>query len=207
MSEHDPPFASFVIPLRPGGDAEPAIRSIRAIDYPQDCFEILVVEGRSPSVQRNRAIEEAKGKICYLLDDDTELDALAVWRALECLLDARDPDLVCAGGPMLTRPGASPFQQAVGAAMASVVGLGPARHRHYPYGPIREVTETSLLSANLAVDREAILRIGGFDPRLYPNEENELLKRVRSAGLKCVYHPLMTASRGRRWRRSKRRAG
>lgn len=39
------------------------------------------------------------------------------------------------------------------------------------------------------VRKDLFLKLGGFDPRLYPNEENEFLNRLRDDGARAVYVP------------------
>ena len=198
--EHqDFPSVSIIIPVRPGNPPPPALNGVPSLRYPPDRLEVLVVEGENPSAQRNAAMAQARGEVLYFIDDDTELDPWALARAMECLRDGcPEPGVSCVGGPVLTSRGDGPFQRAVGAAMASVFGLGPVRNRFVPYGPVRLTSEQELLSANLAITREAMERVGGFDETLYPNEETELIKRLRAGGLTCAYHPLMTARRSQR---------
>jgi succinoglycan biosynthesis protein ExoA len=201
MSQDQPAFpsVSIIIPVRPGSAPPPALAGVPSLRYPPELLEVLVVEGENPSAQRNAAMAAASGEVLYFIDDDTELDPWALARAMECLRDGcPEPDVACVGGPVLTSKGDGPFQRAVGAAMGSVFGLGPVRNRFVPYGPVRLTSEQELLSANLAMRRDAMERVGGFDEALYPNEETELLKRLRAGGLTCAYHPLMTARRSQR---------
>ena len=47
--------------------------------------------------------------------------------------------------------------------------------------------ERALILCNLAIERETFLTAGGFDPRLYPNEENALLHRLQGLGSLAVH--------------------
>jgi succinoglycan biosynthesis protein ExoA len=192
------PNLSFVIPIRTGSVPPKAVATIERIIYPKDRIEIILVEGRNPSMQRNEGVRRAKGDFIYLLDDDSEVSPKALRYAIEHFEESEDPRLVCIGGPVLTKPDDGPFQKAVGAAKASAFGMGPTRHRAVPYGLVRRASEKELISANMIIRREALLKLNGFDETIYPNEENELLKRLHFEGMRCLYHPLMVAYRSRR---------
>ncbi len=192
------PTFSVIIPVRPGSPIPPAARSVADVNYPLDHIEVLLAEGNNPSLQRNAAIAQARGDLIYLLDDDSVLSKKALRYAVEVFAENPDPEFVCVGGPVLTNATDSAFQKAAGAAMGSVFGLGPNRHRHVAFGLVRPATEKELISANMVMRRQAVDRAGGFDERLYPNEENEFLKRVHTAGMRCMYHPLMAVFGSRR---------
>jgi cellulose synthase/poly-beta-1,6-N-acetylglucosamine synthase-like glycosyltransferase len=51
---------------------------------------------------------------------------------------------------------------------------------------------------NLAVRRSIFLDLGGFNESLYPNEENEFLERVVSAGYISIHDPSMRVFRSQR---------
>ncbi|HEY5974070.1 MAG TPA: glycosyltransferase family A protein, partial [Geobacteraceae bacterium] len=61
---------SVIIPVKPG-IVPTALAALRAVDYPDDLYEVFVAEGRRPSGQRNRAAAAASGDILYFLDDDS----------------------------------------------------------------------------------------------------------------------------------------
>ena len=50
----------------------------------------------------------------------------------------------------------------------------------------------------MAIRRNVFLDAGGFDERLYPNEENELLDRISRSGLKLLHIPAMAVHRSQR---------
>ena len=55
-----------------------------------------------------------------------------------------------------------------------------------------------LTSANLFVRRSALARCGLFDPRLWPNEETELLHRIVNTGGRLAYDPRVVVRHHRR---------
>ena len=188
------PTFSFIIPVKPGGfiAALSFLQQLETAPYP---FEILVAEGCSPSRQRNMAAGKAQGDIIYFLDDDSRVapDCLThVTRIME------DPEVAVVGGPSLTPPDNSLMQKIFGQALSSLFGAGAVRNRYRAVGDSRESTDKELILCNLAMRRELFLSVGGLDERLYPNEENELLDRIRNNGLKLVHEPRMAILRSQR---------
>jgi len=185
---------SFIIPVKPDGfiAALSALRHLQSSDHP---FEILIAEGCSPSRQRNAAANEAHGEIIYFLDDDSMVSA-------DCLsLCARimeDPGIAVVGGPSLTPASDSLRQQLFGSALSSLLGAGAVRNRYRASGITRSTSDKELILCNLAIRRNVFTDSGGFDERLYPNEENELLDRIRSRGMKLIHAPEMAIQRSQR---------
>ena len=186
---------SFIIPVKPGGFVA-ALAPLRLLEETgQNRFEVLVAEGCSPSRQRNAAANEARGEIIYFLDDDSLVspDCLSL-----CAQIMEDPTVAVAGGPSLTPPGDSLLQQLFGSALSSLLGAGAVRNRYRASGVTRSTTDKELILCNLAIRRDVFIDSGGFDERLYPNEENELLDRIVSRGMKLVHAPEMAVQRSQR---------
>lgn len=188
------PTFSFIIPVKPGGFVA-ALDPIRHIASPPDQFEVLIAEGSSPSRQRNAAVNEALGDIIYFLDDDSIVpaDCLSI-----CSHVMTDPTVAVAGGPSMTPPTDSLLQQLFGAALSSLLGAGAVRNRYRVSGATRMTTDRELILCNMAIRRSVFLQSGGFDERLYPNEENELLDRIASKGHILMHVPDMAVQRSQR---------
>jgi succinoglycan biosynthesis protein ExoA len=186
---------SFIIPVKPGGFIA-ALAPLRLLEETGGRqFEILVAEGCSPSRQRNAAAGEAKGEIIYFLDDDSIVspDCLTI-----CAEIMADPGVAVAGGPSLTPPNDSLLQQLFGCALSSLLGAGAVRNRYRSSGVTRITTDKELILCNLAIRRKVFIDSGGFDERLYPNEENELLDRIAAREMKLVHAPEMAVQRSQR---------
>lgn len=188
------PSITIIIPVKPGGRVR-ALDALAAVEYPRALLEIIVAEGNAPSCQRNRAAREARGEILYFLDDDSMVSPDILQRAVTHYADAR---VAAVGGPSLTPAGDSPLQQAIGAALGSSVGGGKVRNRYRRVGSVRSTGDHELILCNLSFRREVFLACGGLDERLYPNEENELMERLRLEGWLLVHDPDLAVERSQR---------
>lgn len=188
------PAVSIIIPVKPGGEVR-ALDGLRTVEYPDDSFEVLVAEGTCPSRQRNQAAKEARGTILYFLDDDS-LVAPDVLQRIAPLYG--NPAVAAVGGPSLTPEGDPPLRQAFGLALASPFGGGGVCNRYRRHGERRETGDHELILCNLSISAAAFTEMGGFDERLYPNEENELLVRMRRTGWKLIHDPALAVYRSQR---------
>jgi succinoglycan biosynthesis protein ExoA len=185
---------SIIIPVKPGGYVA-ACEHVRKIVPNDPGYEVLLAEGSAPSQQRNRAAREACGEILYFLDDDSLIAAENLDECSNCMAD---PAVAVVGGPSLTPASDSWLQQVFGLALASAFGSGAVNNRYRKYGAARATTDKELILCNLAVRSSVFMDFEGFDERLYPNEENEFLHRVSSAGYKLLYSPSMYVFRSQR---------
>ena len=185
---------SVIIPVKPGGYVK-ALERLRWTEFPDDRFEILVAEGRNPSRQRNRAASEATGEVLYFLDDDSLTAPGFLGRAAAHYDDLR---VAVVGGPSLTPDTDSLLQHAFGMVFVSRFGGGGVRNRYRWHGGVRATGEHELILCNLSFRRETFYEFGGFDERLYPNEENELMDRIASSGRLLIHDPELAVERSQR---------
>ena len=188
------PKVSIIIPVKPGGEVR-ALAGLARLSYPSELFEVLVAYGCQPSVQRNLAARQAEGEILYFLDDDSQVDPCFLERVAR---HYQDPRVAVAGGPSLTPASDSALQRAIGVAFASAAGGGGVRNRYRKVGQARPSSESELILCNLSFRREVFLSHEGLDPRLYPNEENELMDRVLNEGHLLVHDPELAVYRSQR---------
>jgi len=188
------PAVSIIIPVKPGGTVR-ALDSLRNVEYPENFFEVLVAEGTCPSRQRNLAAHEAQGALLYFLDDDSLVSPDFLTRAVR---HYRQDKVAVVGGPSLTPEKDSPLRQAFGLALASPFGAGSVCNRYRRHGVCRETGDHELILCNLSISAAVFNEAGGFDERLYPNEENELLVRLRRSGWKLIHDPELAVYRSQR---------
>lgn len=185
---------TIIIPVKPGGTIK-ALDALRQLNAHTSTFEIIIAEGTKPSRQRNLAAEQAKGNILFFVDDDSCVlpDFLT-----QCATAFEDPSVAVVGGPSLTPESDSRLQQLFGYMLTSSFGSGAMRNRYRAAGEFRITTEQELILCNMAIRRDVFLDTGGFDERLYPNEENELLDRIASLNFKLIHVPTMAVKRSQR---------
>lgn len=186
------PNVTVIIAAPPGMKDIRAVAGAKKLDYPPENLEVIVARGRQPSVQRNAAMREARGDIIYFLDDDSDPQPDALRRAVE---QFRRAEVKMVGGPNLCPPDSSKLQQAFSMTMGTQLAFGPSCARYRSVGKVRESSEKELILCNLLVRRDAMLEFGGFNEKLYPNEENALMDELQKGGGKLVYDPELIVHR------------
>ncbi|MFH1485265.1 MAG: glycosyltransferase, partial [Chloroflexota bacterium] len=158
--------------------------------YPKEKVEIIVVEGRQPSFQRNEAVKQASGDILYFLDSDSEADIDLFRLVARAFNSYKDKNVAVVGGPSEIMQSDSLLQRCFGYVLSSYFAVASVRCR---YRSINRqpclASERMLILANMAVKRQVFEEAGGLDTRLYPNEENEFLNRLAAKGYRFIYHP------------------
>ncbi len=141
---------------------------------------------------RNLGIREARGEIVAFTDDDVRVGP--TWVADVAATLAAHPDTACVGGPV--RP-LWPSEVAAWLTPRHWAPLGVQ-----DYGPHAFVVDASrpicLISANLAVRRTVLRRIGPFAPHVQrvgrgigSTEDHEFLVRLWAAQLQGRYEPAL----------------
>lgn len=130
---------------------------------------------------RNVAMQHAAGEVFAFVDADAFAEP--EWLA-ELVRPLGDEGVGCTGGPDQVPADDPLISRCVGYSMHSLIGSGGVRGagsplaRYWPAG------------CNMAVTREAVERIGGFDETMLPRgEEKDLQARLRAAGLRIAYVP------------------
>jgi glycosyltransferase involved in cell wall biosynthesis len=177
------PSVTVIIPARPDQTEILAVPTARALDYPADKLEIILARGKQPSAQRNAALKEASGDLIYFLDDDSVPEPKNLRRIIGHFAEA---NVKMVGGPAICPADAPPLEQTFALVLASWA-FGPSRARYTPVGTVRQTSEKELILCNLVARRQALLDLGGFNEKLYPNEENALMDELQARGGKLLY--------------------
>ena len=179
-----PPFEVIVASAREprGFSEEPfALRWVSAPD-------------RNPSMRRNLAAREARGRVLAFLDDDAAAEPS--WIAAGARAAERAE---IAGGPDLGRAGA-PYSERLSDLLLATPWIGsgvPAHERSWRAGPVRSAHDLSL--CNLFVRRETFNALGGFDESFgYIGEDTEFLRRAIDSGARVEMDPEVRVSHRRR---------
>ena len=180
------PKVTVIIPARPDEQEVPAAAAARRLDYPVEKLEVILARGKQPSVQRNLALKAAQGEIIYFLDDDSIPQSDNLRRGAKHFADSQVQVL---GGPNLCPVDAPELEQIFALVLSSWLAFGPSRARYAKVGQTRRSGEKELILCNMMARRETLLRHGGFNEALYPNEENALMDLIQREGGQLIYDP------------------
>ena len=191
-----PRFSVVVCSYNGSRTINSCLKNLLALDYPD--YEVIVVDDgstdrtaaiveqypvrllRSPneglSSARNRGLKAATGEYVVYLDDDAYPNRMWL-RYLE--LAFRKGDYAAVGGPNIVPPDDEPIAQCVARA---------------PGGPIHVLlsdTEAEHIpGCNMAFERSALLKVGGFDPQFrIAGDDVDLCWRIMDEGWKIGFHP------------------
>ncbi|HBS06704.1 MAG TPA: hypothetical protein DEA96_17175 [Leptospiraceae bacterium] len=186
---------SVVIPHRKEESLDEAVRYLKEMDRTGIDLELFTVSGNQPSVQRNACIKESQCQFIYFLDNDSEPEPQNLQRALRLF---KDEKVAVVGGPNLPREGQQGLQREFSAILASPLAVGPVADRYRSTGSVREATDRELILCNLFIRKSILDNLGYFREDLYPNEENEFMNRIQSAGYRLMYDPEIRVHRSPR---------
>jgi len=210
MAEPVRPFVSVVVPCRNERDhVAPCLASILGNDYPADRREVVVVDGMSNDGTRDRIREAAAANPAVRLVDNPSrvtpaalnlgiaatsgdivlrMDAHARYppdyiRKLVDALERSGADNV--GGVLRTLPGGpGVLAEAIALAMRHPFGVGNAAFRTGVVAP------TWVDTVPFGCFRRALFdRLGGFDPELLRNQDDEMNGRIIRAGGRILLLP------------------
>jgi succinoglycan biosynthesis protein ExoA len=203
-------FVSVIVPIRnEARDVGHCLQALRTQSYPSDHLEIICAEGSSTDGTRglieraadedtririvdnpsgrtpdalNAALAAARGQVIV------RMDAHAIPRAdyvANCVAALDRTGAWCVGGRML-KDGETSTSSAIAAASSSRFGVGDSTF-HYAASP--QFVESVFLGA---WPRWVFEKLGGFDPDLPRNQDDELSYRIRKAGGRIWFDPAIS---------------
>ena len=202
------PFVSIVVGIRNEEKfIEECIESLLKLDYPQDSYEIIIVDGMSTdrtreivqkypvklllnerknvAAARNLGVENARGDLVAFTDGDCKVDPSWLNILVKELQNAPD-DVVCLGGPNLIFDTDPVFGRVVGYSQETFLGSGGSAQsknstkKHYV---------SSLPNCNAMYKKRAIQEVGSFDERFIVGQDGDLNYRINKRGHKFLYIP------------------
>jgi len=180
---------------------EDCLRSLSAVDYPRDRFEVIVVDdgghtpldavvapfrsdpavslvrqpNAGPAAARNAGAERARGEYLAFTDDDCLPDPDWLTQLARVLSEA--PESMVGG---TTVNGAPNLYSTTSQLIVDVV------YRHYNANPIRA---RFVASNNMLMPARGFREIGGFDPAFRTAEDRDLCDRWLQHGKRIIHTP------------------
>jgi len=203
------PFVSVIMPIRnEAAFIERSLGAVLAQDYPHDRMEVLVADGMSTDDTRaivqqlaarhadiqvrlidnpgkivptgfNAALAQARGDVIVRVDGHT---IIAPDYVRECIAALERSGADNVGGRMVA-VGTTALGQAVALATSSRFGVGGAR---FHYSDREEWVDTVYMGA---WPRRVFEQLGGFDPELVRNQDDEFNYRLRAQGGRILLSP------------------
>lgn len=192
------PLASVVVPVLNGaGVVGECVRSLLAVSYPRERFEIVMVDNgsvdetrsilatfgdavrvipesrRGAAAARNRGIRESRGKIVAFIDADCVVHR--DWLA-EVVKPLDDPAVGVVGGPVLSRRPANRVE---------LFG----EHIHDQRAAIESFDQPYVITGNWASRRDVLMGAGLFDESLLRGQDADLAWRLHRAGYRFTFAP------------------
>ncbi|HOW15080.1 glycosyltransferase [Methanosarcina sp.] len=202
------PFISIVVGIRNEERyIEECIESLLRLDYPQNSYEIIIVDGMSTdktrelvekypvrlilnerknvAAARNLGVDNSRGDFVAFTDGDCKADPLWLKTLVNEMKNAPE-DVACVGGPNLIFDTDPIFGRVVGYAQETFLGSGGSAQstnstkKHYV---------SSLPNCNAMYRKNIIKEAGYFDERFVVGQDGDLNYRINKNGYKFLYIP------------------
>jgi succinoglycan biosynthesis protein ExoA len=190
------PDATEILVVCNGSDP-PTEDYLRMLSASDPRLHLMELHRGTPADARNAAMNKVRGEIVYFLDDDVTIAPDLFTRALTTFARRTEVDVV--GGPNLTPPMSTIFEQNVGAVLASPFGSARVSARYRSTGELRSTDDRALILCNLAIRNRAIAhRQPVFEGGLVCNEENLLLGMLELENRRMLHDPELIVYHSRR---------
>jgi GT2 family glycosyltransferase len=184
------PLISIIVPVPSGEKNNRLLESLKKMKYPKKKLELIFSIGKNPPKQRNEAIKMARGDFVYFVDNDATVNK-HVFENLVKTLKQENTDAI--GGNTLPPKDSTLLQKSFHFVLSNFLGTGKMRYRYKPKENLSEGREDNLILCNLGIKKNIIKKFmindKLFNEDLFPNEENELLNRMKKSNCKILYNP------------------
>ena len=202
------PFVSVVVGFRNEERyIEECIESLLRLDYPQDSYEIIIVDGMSTdrtrelvqkypvrfllnerknvAAARNLGVQNSMGDFVAFTDGDCKADPLWLKTLVTEMKNAPE-DVACVGGPNLIFDTDPVFGRVVGHAQETFLGSGGSAQSK---NSLKKHYVSSLPNCNAMYKKNTIIEAGYFDERFVVGQDGDLNYRINKKGYKFLYIP------------------
>ena len=153
----------------------------------------------------NAGIQETRGQLLAFTDDDTVPEPTWLFALWSCFREEHADALAGRILPLWAAPRPSWLTEQVPLGGMGCVDLGTSRRRS------TQRQHCQWVGGNMAISRDAVQRIGGYDTRMVRAQDTEYYRRCIDRGLAVVYEPAalvhhkipaerMTPQHFRQWR-------
>ncbi|MFQ5454577.1 MAG: glycosyltransferase [Nitrospirota bacterium] len=201
------PFISIIIPVKNEERfMEYCLQSIKAQNYPEDRYEIIISDGLSddstPAIAenmgaivitnhkqtvspgRNIGFEYARGDIIAFTDADCVMDRDWLRNCVKYF--NRDDKVACVGGPNITPDSESSFGKAVGFVFGQgIFAAGSIHARELVY----EKEVSSIPGCNAIYRRTVLEKVMPIDETLLTCDDTQLNRKIIDMGYRLLYTP------------------
>lgn len=144
---------------------------------------VITTEGEGPSKARNRVLHMTLKPYVAFVDADASVDSKWLTSLIQ-ELNGKDMQYVSVGGIQQMHPQGGTWDLFHASFLEC---MGFASDYLHTSQKIKEVKHNP--TCNVLYKKDEVLKMGGFDPNLWPCEDLDLDLRLRKAGKKLLYTP------------------
>ena len=183
-----PPDLEYEILVLDNASDDGSADAVRSLE--RDIRLIPLDRRQGKAANDSRLIDEARGELCLLLNEDSELQPGSVPALLGTL--RADRQAAIAGAQLISPDGRRvPCAWRLPSAETALAGVF-FLHRRYTVESGGDATRPVgwVQSSAMLVRREAALEVGGFDPGFFVySDETDFCKRLSDAGWRILFVP------------------